>query len=265
MTETRHTPADLSVVILAGGLGSRLSEETDTKPKPLVEIGGRPIIWHIMRIYSHFGARHFVICCGYKGYKLKEYFANYTLHESNVTFVMGGEPIFHSVQAEPWRVTLIDTGEATMTGGRLRRVRDHLPADRPFFMTYGDGVADVDVGALLETHQAHGKAATVTAVRPLARFGALDLDGDKVKGFKEKPTSEGGYINGGFFVLEPRVIDLIEGDATIWEQEPLERLAAAGELQAHFHEKFWQPMDTLRDKHHLEHLWQTHQAPWRLD
>ena len=251
------------MVILAGGLGSRLSEETDVKPKPLVEIGGRPILWHIMKIFSAYGVNHFVICLGYKGYKIKEYFANYYLHQSDVTIAMGGGTTYHAVQAEPWRVTLIDTGEATMTGGRLKRVRAYLPADLPFFMTYGDGVGDVDVDALLETHVAHGDRATVTAVRPLARFGALDLDGDKVRAFKEKPVSEGGYINGGFFVLEPSVIDLVQGDETLWEQEPLERLAHAGELHAHFHESFWQPMDTLRDKHHLEELWNTGAAPWR--
>ena len=256
-------PSDMSVVILAGGLGSRLSEETDVKPKPLVEIGGRPILWHIMKIYSHYGVNHFVICLGYKGYKIKEYFANYFLHQSDVTITMGGETTYHAVQAEPWRVTLIDTGDESMTGGRIKRVRPYIPADRPFFMTYGDGVADISIERLLEAHRAHGRKATVTAVRPLARFGALSLEGDKVLGFKEKPISEGGYINGGFFVLDPSVIDLIEGDQTIWEQEPLERLARDGELHAFFHDAFWQPMDTLRDKHQLEELWASGGAPWR--
>ena len=256
-------PSDMSVVLLAGGLGSRLSEETDTKPKPLVEIGGKPIIWHIMKIFSHYGVRHFVICLGYKGYKIKEYFANYFLHQSDVTLVMGGEPTYHAVQAEPWRVTLIDTGEATMTGGRLRRVRPYLADDRPFFMTYGDGVGDVRIDKLLDAHHAHGRKATVTAVRPLARFGALELNGDRVLGFREKPVTEGGYINGGFFVLEPSAVDLVGGDDTIWEQGPLETLAADGDLHAYFHHGFWQPMDTLRDKHLLEELWASGSAPWK--
>ncbi len=263
MTELGYCPSDLSLVILAGGLGSRLSEETDVKPKPLVEIGGRPILWHIMKIYSAFGVNHFVVCLGYKGYKIKEYFANYHLHQSDVTMTMGGEVVYHSVQSEPWRVTLIDTGDESMTGGRLRRVRSYLPADRPFFMTYGDGVGDVDIARLLQFHQTHGDRATVTATRPKARFGALELAGDRVMAFQEKPVSEGGYINGGFFVLEPSVIDLIEGDHTIWEQEPLERLAHAGELHAFLHDGFWQPMDTLRDKVQLNELWASGQAPWR--
>lgn len=257
-------PADLTVVLLAGGLGSRLAEETETKPKPLVEIGGKPIIWHIMRIYSHFGVTRFTVCLGYKGYKIKEYFSNYHLHQSDVTLVMGGETIYHSEQSEPWRVTLIDTGDHSMTGGRIRRVRPYLPDDRPFFMTYGDGVGDVRIDSLLEAHLAGGRKATVTAVRPLARFGALDLHGDAVRGFVEKPVTEGGFINGGFFVLDPSVIDLIDDDATVWEQGPLEKLAAAGELGAFIHEGFWQPMDTLRDKNHLEELWASGQPPWRL-
>ncbi len=257
-------PKDLSCVILAGGLGSRLSEETDTKPKPLVEVGGRPILWHIMKTYTHFGVNHFVICLGYKGYKITEYFANYFLHESDVTFEIGGGITFHEAKAEPWRVTLIDTGESTQTGGRVRRVRPYLPTDRPFFMTYGDGVGDVDIKALLKAHEKHGKKATVTATQPRARFGALDLEGTEVRAFKEKPISEGGYINGGFFVLDPTVIDYIAGDATLWEQEPLERLARERQLHAFFHDGFWQPMDTLRDKQHLDELWRTNKAPWRI-
>jgi glucose-1-phosphate cytidylyltransferase len=250
-------------VILAGGLGSRLSEETGTRPKPLVEVGGRPILWHIMKIFSHYGVRNFVICVGYKGYMIKEYFSNYFLHESNVTFEMGKETIYHEVNAEPWRVSVIDTGENSMTGGRIRRVRDHIPKDRPFFMTYGDGVSDVNISALYDFHVSNKRKATVTAVRPLARFGALEMDGAKVRGFKEKPASEGGYINGGFFVLEPSVIDYIESDSTVWEQGPLERIVAEGDLDAFVHEGFWQPMDTLRDKQHLEELWANGKASWR--
>jgi glucose-1-phosphate cytidylyltransferase len=264
MPSQRFSAKDLTAVILAGGLGSRLSEETDLKPKPLVEIGGQPILWHIMKIYSAFGVDNFVICLGYKGTLIKEYFANYYLHRSDLTIEPGGKLTYHSTPAEPWRVTLIDTGDASMTGGRIRRVRNHLPDDRPFFMTYGDGVGDVKIDQLLDMHLSHGKKATVTAVTPLARFGALDLHGTRVAGFKEKPESEGGYINGGFFVLDPSVIDLIEGDDTVWEQGPLERLAQAGELQAFMHDSFWQPMDTLRDKRHLEELWASGAAPWKV-
>jgi glucose-1-phosphate cytidylyltransferase len=264
MTSSKWTCGDLTCVILAGGLGSRLSEETGVRPKPLVEIGGWPILWHIMKIYTHFGVRHFVICLGYKGYMIKEYFANYFLHQSDLTIEMGGEITFHAAKAEPWKVTLIDTGENSMTGGRVRRVRDYLPKDRPFFMTYGDGVGDVPIDQLLAFHGEHGRKATVTAVRPLARFGALELDDHAVRAFKEKPISEGGYINGGFFVLEPSVIDLIDGDSTIWEQQPLEKLASGDQLRAFFHEGFWQPMDTLRDKQQLEELWAAGKARWRL-
>jgi glucose-1-phosphate cytidylyltransferase len=217
-----------------------------------------------MKIYSHFGIRHFVICLGYKGYMIKEYFANYFLHQSDVTIEMGGEMTFHSPKAEPWRVTLIDTGANTMTGGRLKRVQEYLPQDRPFFMTYGDGVADIAIDRLLDFHQSHGKQATVTAVRPMARFGALDIEGDAVRSFKEKPFGEGGYINGGFFVLAPAVLDLIENDATVWEQQPLQRLAASDNLRALQHDGFWQPMDTLRDRFHLEDLWANGQAKWRV-
>jgi glucose-1-phosphate cytidylyltransferase len=260
----RSDLSQTSCVILAGGLGSRLSEETGTRPKPLVEIGGRPILWHIMKIFSQYGVKNFVICCGYKGYMIKEYFANYFLHESNVTIEMGKPTIFHEVNAEPWRVSVVDTGEHSMTGGRIRRIRDYIPQDRPFFMTYGDGLSDVDIGALYDFHSAHGKKATVTAVRPLARFGALDLHGTNVRAFKEKPSSEGGYINGGFFVLSPSVIDYIQGDTTVWEQEPLEQIARENNLEAFMHEGFWQPMDTLRDKQQLEDLWVSGKARWKL-
>jgi glucose-1-phosphate cytidylyltransferase len=255
---------DLSCVILAGGLGSRLSEETSVRPKPLVEIGGRPILWHIMKIYTHFGVRHFVICCGYKGYMIKEYFANYFLHESDVTFEVGGRTTFHAAKAEPWKITLIDTGDSTQTGGRVRRVRDYLPKDRPFFLTYGDGVGDVAIDKLTEHHFKHGKKATVTAVRPIARFGALELAGTEVRAFQEKPVSEGGYINGGFFVVDPSAIDYIDGDSTLWEKDPLERLARESELHAFFHEGFWQPMDTLRDRQQLEDMWLKGNAKWKV-
>ncbi len=257
-------PKDLSCVILAGGQGSRLSEETSARPKPLVEIGGRPILWHIMKIYTHYGVTDFIICLGYMGYKIKEYFDNYRLHQSNLTIDMRtGASHYHSVDVEPWRLTLIDTGQDTMTGGRIKRIQPHLPKDRPFFLTYGDGVGDVDLDGLLSGHLSRGRKATVTAVRPLARFGALELDGDKVTAFKEKPRGEMGFINGGFFVLDPSVIDYIEGDQTVWELDPLERLAREDHLRAHFHEGFWQPMDTLRDKHHLEDLWREQKAPWK--
>jgi glucose-1-phosphate cytidylyltransferase len=258
-------PKDLSCVILAGGRGSRLSEETSARPKPLVEIDGRPILWHIMKIYTQYGVTNFVICLGYMGYKIKEYFANYRLHQSNLTIDLAtGDALYHSVDAEPWRVSLIDTGPDSMTGGRIKRVQPYLPADRPFFLTYGDGVGDVDIGGLLDHHLAHGRKATVTAVRPLARFGALELAGDEVRAFKEKPPGEVGYINGGFFVLEPSVLDYIAGDDTVWELEPLERLAREGDLRAYFHDGFWQPMDTLRDKHHLEELLRERKAPWKI-
>jgi glucose-1-phosphate cytidylyltransferase len=221
-------------------------------------------LWHIMKIYSAYGVSNFIICLGYKGSLIKEYFVNYYLHQSDLTIEIGGDITYHSTPAEPWRITMIDTGDASMTGGRIKRVRDHLPADRPFFMTYGDGVGDVRIDRLLDMHLSHGKKATVTAVRPLARFGALDMHGSQVAGFKEKPESEGGYINGGFFVLDPSVIDLINGDDTVWEQGPLERLAATGELHAYTHDSFWQPMDTLRDKRHLEELWTSGSAPWKI-
>ena len=254
----------VKAVILAGGFGSRLSEETNLKPKPMIEIGGRPILWHILKIYSAAGVNDFVICCGYKGYVIKEYFANYFLHMSDVTFDMAKNTMeVHQKHAEPWRVTLVDTGEGSMTGGRLWRVRDYVADEECFCFTYGDGVADVDVAAQLAFHRAHGKQATVTAVQPPGRYGALNLDGDRVTGFTEKPRGDGGLINGGFFVLSPRVIDRIAGDATSWESEPLTGLARDGELMAFVHGGFWQPMDTLRERNLLEELWQSGRAPWK--
>lgn len=254
----------MKVVILAGGLGSRISEESHLRPKPMIEIGGKPMIWHIMKIYSHFGINDFVICLGYKGYILKEYFANYFLHMSDVTFDMAQNRMqIHDQHAEPWRVTLVDTGEHTMTGGRLKRVRKYL-GDETFCMTYGDGVADIDLGELLTVHRRHGRQATVTAVRPPGRFGALEVQGEQVLGFQEKPLGDGGWINGGFFVLESSALDGIAGDATIWEQEPMRQLTQRGELSSHFHHGFWQPMDTLRDRNLLEEHWQSGDAPWRL-
>jgi len=255
----------MKAVILAGGLGTRISEETHLKPKPMVEIGGRPILWHILKIFSAHGINEFVICCGYKGYVIKEYFANYFLHMSDVTFHMRMNSMeVHHKKAEPWEVTLVDTGKASMTGGRLRRVRDYV-RDDTFCFTYGDSVADVDISALIAHHNAHGRLATVTAVQPPGRFGVLQF-GDKasVSGFEEKPQGDGSWINGGFFVLEPEVIDRIEGDHTTWEQEPLRSLAAEGQLTAYRHSGFWQPMDTLRDRHHLEELWAQAKAPWKV-
>jgi glucose-1-phosphate cytidylyltransferase len=255
----------MKAIILAGGLGTRISEETHLKPKPMVEIGGRPILWHILKIYSFYGINEFVICCGYKGYVIKEYFANYFLHMTDVTFHMKLNTMeVHHQKAEPWQVTLVDTGEASMTGGRLRRVREFI-GDDTFCFTYGDGVADVDIGALVEFHHQHGRQATLTAVQPPGRYGALQLEDDGVvRGFQEKPEGDGGWINGGFFVLEPGVIDRIEGDATTWEQEPLKSLARDGQLSAYHHRGFWQPMDTLRDRMHLEDLWAAGKAPWKM-
>jgi glucose-1-phosphate cytidylyltransferase len=255
----------MKAVILAGGLGTRISEETSTRPKPMIEIGGKPILWHIMKTYSHHGIRDFVICCGYKGYVIKEYFANYFLHMSDVTFDMSTNSMeVHQRSAEPWRVTLVDTGEQTMTGGRLKRVAPYVQNDEAFCLTYGDGVSDVNITELLAFHKAQGVQATLTATIPPGRFGALDLRGNKVATFMEKPKGDGALINGGFFVLSPSVIDLVDDDQTIWEREPLERLAQAGELAAFQHHGFWQPMDTLRDKIHLEELWQTGKAPWKV-
>jgi glucose-1-phosphate cytidylyltransferase len=253
----------MKAVILAGGLGTRISEETAARPKPMVEIGGKPILWHIMKSYSAHGVHDFIVCCGYKGYMIKEYFANYFLHMSDVTFDMQNNAMeVHQKHVEPWRVTLVDTGEQTMTGGRLQRVRSYL-ADAVFCMTYGDGVSDVDIGALMRFHARSGKLATITAVQPPGRFGTLDVQGDSVRRFIEKPHGDGAWINGGFFVLSPRVLDYIEHDHTLWEREPLERLAAEGQLGAFVHRGFWQPMDTLRDKTLLEELWRSGKAPWK--
>ena len=255
----------MKAVILAGGLGSRLSEETSTRPKPMVEVGGRPILWHIMKIYSHYGVNDFVICLGYKGYVIKEYFANYFLHMSDVTFDMANNKMeVHQNNAEPWRVTLVDTGADSQTGGRLRRVRDYLEPGEDFCFTYGDGVADVDIGKLVAFHKAHGKKATVTATQPPGRFGALNINNHHVESFREKPHGDDSWINGGYFVLKPEVIDLIQADDTIWEREPLEALARDRELLAFEHGGFWQPMDTLREKQQLEDLWERKVAPWKV-
>jgi glucose-1-phosphate cytidylyltransferase len=254
----------MKTVILAGGMGTRISEESHLKPKPMVEIGGKPIIWHIMKIYSAHGLRDFIVCLGYKGYVIKEYFANYFLHMSDVTFDMESNKMtVHQASAEPWRVTLVDTGELTMTGGRLLRIRKYLDAE-DFCLTYGDGLGDVDVRKLVAFHRSHGKLATLTAVQPPGRFGALNLAGSKVTGFEEKPHGDGGWINGGFFVLSPKVIEHIKGDDTVWERGPMEELARMGQLQSHLHQGFWQPMDTLRDKNQLEEMWASGNAPWKV-
>ena len=255
----------MKVVILAGGLGTRISEETYLKPKPMIEIGGKPILWHILKTYSHYGINDFIICCGYKGYVIKEYFANYFLHMSDVTFDMSQNKMeVHHQFAEPWRVTLVDTGEDTMTGGRLKHVAPYLADEDAFCFTYGDGVSDVNITKLIEFHRLHGLQATLTAVYPPGRFGALDIQSDqRVTSFKEKPKGDGGMINGGFFVLSPKVLDLIDGPQTIWERKPLETLAEQGQLKAFAYEGFWQPMDTLRDKNYLEELWASGQAPWK--
>lgn len=255
----------MKAVILAGGLGTRISEETSTRPKPMIEIGGMPILWHILKTYSYYGINDFVICCGYKGYVIKEYFANYFLHMSDVTFDMTKNSMeVHQRKAEPWRVTLVDTGEDTMTGGRLKRVASYVKNEQSFCFTYGDGVGDINIKNLLAFHNSHRTKATLTATTPPGRFGALDLEGIKVKSFKEKPKGDGAMINGGFFVLSPEVISYIKDDSTMWEQEPLELLADEGQLAAFQHKGFWQPMDTLRDKNNLEELWQSGQAPWKV-
>ena len=255
----------MKAVILAGGFGTRISEESHLRPKPMIEIGGRPILWHIMKIYSHHGVNDFVICLGYKGYMIKEYFANYFLHMSDVTFDMADNTmVVHHRKTEPWRVTLVDTGEDTQTGGRLKRVRAFIKDDAAFCFTYGDGVSDLHIRASIDFHRQHGKLATVTAVRPPGRYGALERQGDQVTGFIEKPRGDGGLINGGFFVLSPRVVDLIDGDDSIWERAPLVRLAAMGQIMAFEHRGFWQPMDTLRDKNMLEELWASVKAPWKI-
>ncbi|PQQ37788.1 glucose-1-phosphate cytidylyltransferase [Photorhabdus luminescens] len=256
----------MKAVILAGGLGTRLSEETVVKPKPMVEIGGKPVLWHIMKMYSAHGINDFIICCGYKGYVIKEYFANYFLHMSDVTFYMAENRMeVHEKRAEPWNVTLVDTGDTSMTGGRLKRVADYIKDDEAFLFTYGDGISDVNIQATIDFHRNHGKLATLTATFPPGRFGALDINKNKqIRSFQEKPKGDGAMINGGFFVLNPKVIDLIDNDATTWEQEPLMTLAEQGELMAYEHIGFWQPMDTLRDKHYLEALWEKRQAPWKI-
>jgi glucose-1-phosphate cytidylyltransferase len=254
----------MKAVILAGGLGTRISEETSLKPKPMIEIGGRPILWHIMKIYSSYGINDFIICCGYKGYVIKEYFANYFLHMSDVTFdIKKNEMHVHQQYAEPWKVTLVDTGEETMTGGRLRRVSQFLANEREFCFTYGDGVADINITKLIEFHRNNGRKATLTAVHPPGRFGSLSIDGNKVTSFIEKPKGDGGMINGGFFVLSTQVLEYITSDESIWELAPLERLSSEGQLSAYQHEGFWRPMDTLRDKIHLESLWESGRAPWK--
>ena len=254
----------MKAVILAGGLGTRLSEETSLKPKPMVEIGGMPILWHIMKSYSAHGINDFIICCGYKGYVIKEYFANYFLHQSDVTFDMRSNTMeVHRKRAEPWTVTLVDTGEDSMTGGRLGRVRKFIENDEAFCFTYGDGVGDIDITGSIAFHKKHGKAATLTATYPPGRFGALDIKSGQVMNFKEKPKGDGAMINGGFFVLNPKVLGYLGGDDTVWEQAPLQKLAEDGELMAFEHQGFWQPMDTLRDKHLLEELWASGNAPWK--
>ena len=255
----------MKAVILAGGLGSRLSEETDIKPKPMVEIGGMPILWHIMKIYSHYGVNDFIICLGYKGYVIKEYFANYFLHRSDVTFCMStNEMEVHQRKAEPWKITLVDTGESSMTGGRLRRVKPYLQNEKAFCFTYGDGVSNVDINKLIQFHNEEGRLATVTAVQPAGRFGAIDISNNMVHAFQEKPRGDGAWINGGFFVLSPEVISYVEGDETIWEQEPMKNLATDGQMSCYQHHDFWQPMDTLRDRIMLENLWKDNKAPWKV-
>ena len=254
----------MKAVILAGGMGTRLAEETVIRPKPMVRIGPQPILWHILKIYSAHGINDFIICCGYKGYMIKEYFANYGLHSADITFDLGrGSMEVHSSSTEPWRVTVVDTGLEVMTGGRLRRVREYLDPDEPFCVTYGDGVADVNISELVKFHRSHGKLATMTAIQPPSRFGVLAFDGKRIVDFEEKPHGEGGWINGGYFVLNPKVIDYIEGDHMPWEHAPMRRLVEEGQLHAHFHDGFWQCMDTLRDKNSLQSLWDSGEAPWK--
>ena len=255
----------MKVVILAGGLGTRISEETVIKPKPMIEIGGKPILWHIMKIYSFHGINDFIICCGYKGYVIKEYFANYFLHQSDITFDMSkNEMKIHQERVEPWKVTLIDTGEQTMTGGRIKRIKEYLNNGEDFCLTYGDGLANIDITKLIAFHKNHDKLATLSAIYPPGRFGALDITENQVTNFSEKPRGDGALINGGFFVLNSKALDYIQDDNTIWEQRPLKKLAKDGELMSFKHEDFWQPMDTLRDKHLLEELWESEKAPWKL-
>lgn len=254
----------MKAVILAGGFGTRISEETALKPKPMIEIGGKPILWHIMKIYAHHGVNDFIICCGYKGYIIKEYFANYFIHMSDITYDMSNNTVqVHHKKAEPWKVTMVDTGETTQTGGRLKRIKEYL-GNEDFCMTYGDGVGNIDITNSIKFHKSHGKLATMTAIQPPGRFGALELDGVEVKSFLEKPQGDGGWINGGFFILSPDVLNLIQGDDTLWEKSPLEKLAETSNLRAYYHTGFWQPMDTLRDKILLEDLWMSEVAPWKV-
>ncbi|MGZ3744005.1 MAG: glucose-1-phosphate cytidylyltransferase [Pseudobdellovibrionaceae bacterium] len=254
----------MKAVLLAGGLGTRISEESVLRPKPMIEIGGKPILWHIMKMYAAHGVNEFIICCGYKAYVIKEYFANYFIHNSDITFdVKNNKMEIHQNSAESWKVTVVDTGEETMTGGRLKRVARYI-GNEDFCFTYGDGVSDVNIRASIEFHKAHGKLSTITAVQPPGRYGALKMAGSKVESFMEKPKGDGGVINGGFFVLNSKVIEYIKEDATIWEKEPMEKLAADGQMQAFVHQGFWQPMDTLRDKKHLEELWNSGKAPWKI-
>jgi len=255
----------MKAVILAGGLGTRISEETTLRPKPMIEIGGRPILWHILKLYSHHGVNEFIICCGYMGHIIKEYFANYFLHMSDISFDMRENRMsVHSQRAEPWSVTLVDTGETTKTGGRIKRVGDYLVQEDCFLLTYGDGVSDIDIAESIAFHRGHGKRATVSAVFPPARFGALDIKDGVVRGFEEKPRGDGARINGGYFVLSPEVLDYIDGDDTVWEKEPMQALASAGEMMPFLHDGFWHPMDTLRDKNRLDRLWREGRAPWRV-
>lgn len=255
----------MKVVILAGGLGTRLAEETSVRPKPMVEIGGRPILWHIMKIYSYYGLNDFIVCLGYKGYLVKEYFSNYFIHMSDVTFDLRNNQMeLHHGRAEHWKVTLVDTGNRSMTGGRLKRVGHLVKDEDAFCLTYGDGLADIDIRASIEFHKSHGRAATLSATFPPGRFGALQFNGDKIERFEEKPRGDGSMINGGFFVLSPKVLDYLDNDASVWEDKPLKELAADDELMAYKHHGFWQPMDTLRDKIHLEELWSDGRAPWKL-
>ena len=254
----------MKAILLAGGLGTRISEESGSKPKPMIEIGGKPILWHIMKIYSHYGINDFIVCCGYKGYVIKEYFANYFLHMSDVTFDMKNNNMeVHQRYAEPWKVTLVDTGENTYTGGRLKRVSEYIKNDKAFCFTYGDGLSDINIGELIKFHKSQGLKATVTAVSPPGRYGAMELHGNKVVNFKEKPRGDGLMINGGFFVLSPEVLPYIKDDSSIWEQGPLENLAKDKQITAFEHHGFWQPMDTLRDKNLLEELWSSGHAPWK--
>tara|TARA_B100000989_G_C19532446_1_gene470862 strand:- start:1606 stop:2376 length:771 start_codon:yes stop_codon:yes gene_type:complete len=255
----------MKVVILAGGLGTRISEETSLKPKPMIEIGGKPILWHIMKTYSFYGLNDFIICCGYKGYLIKEYFANYFLHMSDVSFDLNSNKMTaHTNYSEPWKVTLVDTGEETMTGGRIKRVNEYLDKNEDFCLTYGDGLSNIDVNKLISFHKSSNSLATTTAVQPPARFGALEIKEDKILNFKEKPEGDGSWINGGFFVLSYEVLSYIKNDSTVWEQGPMEKLASEGNMKAYFHNSFWQPMDTLRDKNYLDGLWKSKKAPWKV-